>query len=75
MINAIGNAANGADGATRQVRWRTRLEGRGLSSRADCVSPPALGAELAYMTTAGGHIVVLNQAAAACGSTTTWAGP
>ncbi len=61
MLNAQGRFLNSINAKDGRFAWRARIEGNGLTEDAQIFSPPALGTEYLYLSSALGHLASIRQ--------------
>ncbi len=61
MLNAQGRYLNSVGAADGRFAWRAEVSGGGLDGDAQVFSPPALGEEFLYLSSALGHLLSVGQ--------------
>ncbi|HEX7957595.1 MAG TPA: PQQ-binding-like beta-propeller repeat protein [Pyrinomonadaceae bacterium] len=61
MLNAQGRYLNSVNAADGRFAWRAEVSGGGLAADAQVFSPPALGENFMYLSSAQGHLLSVAQ--------------
>jgi outer membrane protein assembly factor BamB len=61
MLNAQGRYLNSVNASDGRFAWRAEVSGGGLAEDAQVFSPPALGEEFIYLSSALGHLLSVGQ--------------
>jgi Ca-activated chloride channel family protein len=61
MLNAQGRYLNSVNASDGRFAWRAEVSGGGLAEDAQVFSPPALGEEFMYLSSALGHLLAVGQ--------------
>jgi Ca-activated chloride channel homolog len=61
MLNAQGRYLNSINASDGRFAWRAEVSGGGLAEDAQVFSPPALGEEFMYLSSALGHLMSVGQ--------------
>jgi outer membrane protein assembly factor BamB len=61
MLNAQGRYLNSVNASDGRFVWRAEVSGGGLAEGAQVFSPPALGEEFIYLSSALGHLLAVGQ--------------
>jgi len=67
MLNAQGRYINSVRSSDGQLAWRAEVSGGGLAPAAQVFSPPALGRDFMYLSSAAGFLVSVRQQDGALG--------
>ena len=61
ILNAQGSTLNAMNQRDGHVAWKAEAKGRGISAESQLFSPPALGKDYLYLSTAEGHLLAIDQ--------------
>jgi len=61
LINAQSNEVNVIDSVAHKLNWQASFRGRDVRAGDQIFSPPALGAQSMYLTSAFGHLISMDQ--------------
>ena len=61
MLNAQGRTLNSVNAENGRANWQAEVSGKSVSNTMQVFSPPALGRDYMYLTSAWGHMVSIRQ--------------